>query len=60
MSPRATADVEDPGAGLQPELRHEVIDLLHRALRVGVPVVGRPEVIGQVLEPVVARRAPPV
>ena len=47
-------DVEDPLAGPQPERSDHVVDLLHRALGVGIAVVGRAHVVGQVLEPVVA------
>ncbi len=50
----AAPDVEHPLTRLQAEHRDDVIDLLHRALGVRIPVVGRAEVIGEILEPMVA------
>jgi hypothetical protein len=50
----AAADIEHPLARPQAQRGDDVVDLLDGALGVGVPVVGRTEVIGEFLEPVVA------
>ena len=49
---RATADIEDPLPSFQSESRDKVVDLLDGALSVRVPVIGRPEMIGNIFEPV--------
>ena len=50
----AAPHVEDAVRGVEAERGDDVVDLLHRALGVGVPVVGGAEVVGEILEPVVA------
>ena len=51
------ADVEHPHARLEPEGVDEEVDLLLGALGEGVAEVGRAEVVGDRLEPVVGLRA---
>ena len=52
----AAPHVEHPLARLQAERGDDVIDLLHRALGVRIPVVRAAHVVGEVLEPVIAVR----